>query len=50
MATDPCQLCAGTGYICDVCEEPEGDCTCEGGGDPDMIVTCWVCLGTGEES
>lgn len=35
MTTNDCQTCAGTGYVCDVCRNADGDCTCEEG--PELV-------------
>lgn len=30
-----CSTCAYTGYVCDVCREADGNCTCEDG--PELV-------------
>lgn len=39
-----CDVCNGTGYICDNCGDPEDECDCEA---PDSM-TCDECGGSGE--
>lgn len=34
-----CTTCNDTGYVCDVCREPEDDCVCD---DPELVV-CDCC-------
>lgn len=40
-----CATCDGTGYVCDVCREADGECTCEDGPE---VIKCDSCDGTGE--
>lgn len=42
-----CQTCKDTGYVCDVCREADGDCTCDDGPD---LVACDLCYdGDGQD-
>lgn len=42
-----CAGCAGTGYVCMNCLEPDGQCAC--GEDGPDIEPCWTCNGRGLE-
>lgn len=40
-ATDDCSTCHGMGYVCAVCERPDGNCTCVDAGP--SLVACPEC-------
>jgi hypothetical protein len=42
-----CEHCEGVGYICEVCDQPDGECTCKDSDDT-TIVRCPECGGQGE--
>jgi hypothetical protein len=42
MEPDDCSTCGDTGYICEVCEEADGECTCV---DGPTLVPCPDCGG-----
>lgn len=39
-AETECEVCQGAGYICEVCNHADGDCTCEDGPE---LVPCADC-------
>lgn len=41
-----CEFCNGMDYICDSCQEADGDCLCEYG---PSLVLCPDCNGYGED-
>lgn len=42
---DPCATCDDTGYTCDVCLAPDGQCECTEGPE---LVPCTDCPGPGK--
>lgn len=42
-----CQNCAGTGYVCDLCNQSSGDCQCDEADEDSVEVECPECDGQG---